>query len=212
MISYLRGIPIENKIIGNRAVLVLEVNSLGYEVQIPPRIMPQLPLGEMVQVFTHLQMREEQPYLYGFTKVIERDLFRQLITVSGIGAQVAIALIDSLEIEQLVEAIVTNNIKILTQAPGVGTKTAERLALELKTKLAKEYKLTVLKTDGGNSAFQNSALQEDVEMTLLALGYTPGEVNQAMAALSTDTMLQKTTQAEDWIRRAIAWLTDWDDK
>ena len=208
MISYLRGIPIENKIIGNRAVLVLEVNSLGYEVQIPPRIMPQLPLGEMVQVFTHLQMREEQPYLYGFTKVIERDLFRQLITVSGIGAQVAIALIDSLEIEQLVEAIVTNNIKILTQAPGVGTKTAERLALELKTKLAKEYKLTVLKTDGGNSAFQNSALQEDVEMTLLALGYTPGEVNQAMAALSTDTMLQKTTQAEDWIRRAIAWLTD----
>lgn len=203
MINYLRGITIEIKAIGNRAILVLEVNSLGYEVQIPPRIMPQLLLGEVVQIFTHLQMREEQPYLYGFTKVVERDLFRQLITVSGVGAQVAIALLDSLEIEQLVEAIVTNNIKILTQAPGVGTKTAERLALELKTKLAKEYKLTGLKTTG-----VNTALQEDVEMTLLALGYTPVEVHQALTVLSSDSLLQKTTQAEDWIRKAIAWLTE----
>lgn len=203
MINYLRGIAIEIKAIGNRAVLILEVNSLGYEVQIPPRIMSQVVLGEAVQIFTHLQMREEQPYLYGFTKAVERDLFRQLITVSGVGAQVAIALIDSLEIEQLVEAIVTNNIKILTQAPGVGTKTAERLALELKTKLAKEYKLSGLKTTG-----VNTALQEDVEMTLLALGYTPVEVHQALTALSADTLLQKTTQAEEWIRKAIAWLTD----
>jgi len=203
MINYLRGVPIETKVLGSRAILILEVNSLGYEVQIPPRILHQLPLGEAMQVFTHLQMREEQPYLYGFTKAPERDLFRQLITVSGVGAQVAIALIDSLEIEQLVEAIVTNNIKILTQAPGVGTKTAERLALELKTKLSKEYKLTALKTDK-----VNTALQEDVEMTLLALGYTPVEIHQAMIALSTDTLLQKTTQAEDWIRRAIAWLAE----
>ncbi len=203
MINYLRGMTIETKVIGNRAILVLEVNSLGYEVQIPPRIMPQLLVGELVQIFTHLQMREEQPYLYGFIKVIERDLFRQLITVSGVGAQVAIALIDSLEIEQLVEAIVTNNIKILTQAPGVGTKTAERLALELKTKLAKEYKLAAIKTTG-----VNTALQEDVEMTLLALGYTPAEVYQALTALSTDSLLQKTMQAEDWIRKAIAWLTE----
>lgn len=203
MINYLRGITIETKVIGSRAVLVLEVNSLGYEVQIPLRIMPQLLGGEIVQIFTHLQMREEQPYLYGFAKAIERDLFRQLITVSGVGAQVAIALIDSLEIEQLVEAIVTNNIKILTQAPGVGTKTAERLALELKTKLAKEYKLTAIKTTG-----VNTALQEDVEMTLLALGYTPVEVNQALTALSMDSLLQKTTQAEDWIRKAIAWLAE----
>lgn len=203
MINYLRGMTIETKVVGNRAILVLEVNSLGYEVQIPPRIMPQLLVGDLVQIFTHLQMREEQPYLYGFIKVIERDLFRQLITVSGVGAQVAIALIDSLEIEQLVEAIVTNNIKILTQAPGVGTKTAERLALELKTKLAKEYKLAAIKTTG-----VNTALQEDVEMTLLALGYTPAEVHQALTALSTDSLLQKTTQAEDWIRKAIAWLTE----
>lgn len=202
MINYLRGLAINTKVIGNRAMLVLEVNSLGYEVQIPPRIIPQLLVGDMIQIFTHLQMREEQPYLYGFTKAIERDLFRQLITVSGVGAQVAIALLDSLEIEQLVEAIVTNNIKILTQAPGVGTKTAERLALELKTKLAKEHKLTATKTIG-----VNTALQEDVEMTLLALGYTSEEVNQSLAALSTDTLLQKTTQAEDWIRKAIAWLT-----
>ena len=202
MINYLRGLAINTKVIGNRAMLVLEVNSLGYEVQIPPRIIPHLIVGDMIQIFTHLQMREEQPYLYGFTKAIERDLFRQLITVSGVGAQVAIALLDSLEIEQLVEAIVTNNIKILTQAPGVGTKTAERLALELKTKLVKEHKLTATKTIG-----VNTALQEDVEMTLLALGYTPEEVNQSLAALSTDTLLQKTTQAEDWIRKAIAWLT-----
>jgi Holliday junction DNA helicase RuvA len=206
MISYLRGVPIEAKVIGNRAVLILEVNSLGYEVQIPPRMIPLLPLGESLQVFTHVQMREEQPYLYGFTKAIERDLFRQLITVSGVGAQVAIALIDSLEIEQLVEAIVTNNIKILTQAPGVGTKTAERLALELKTKLAKEYKLTGLPADRGS--LQNSALQEDIEMTLLALGYSPVEVDQALTALSKDAQLQANPHAEDWIRKAIAWLAD----
>lgn len=207
MINYLKGtVAGFQKTSSDRLTLILEVNQIGYELQIPPRLAQQLsPVGETAQVFTHLQVREDQITLYGFASAAERDLFRQLVSVNGIGAALAIALLDTLGLQDLVQAIVTGNIRALAKTRGVGNKTAERIALELKTKLAE------WRHSAGVAASTTSgpapAIIEDVEMTLLALGYTTSEVVQALNAVSQDALVAKTKDAEDWIRAAIAWLS-----
>ena len=208
MISYLKGtVAGVVKSIGNRVILTLEVNSCGYDLQIPARLAAELPAtGEAVQVFTHLQIREEQPVLYGFGSLAERDLFRQLISVSGIGASSAIALLDTLELPDLVQAIVTGNIQLLIQAPGVGGKTAERISLELKKKLADWRNATGL-AGTASSVPLTSAVLEEVQDTLLALGYTANEISQALQAVSQNAGLSKNANPEDWIRQAIAYLS-----
>jgi Holliday junction DNA helicase RuvA len=210
MINYLKGKIIEIlKNTNNRIILILEVNQIGYEVQILSRLARKLSTdnSETIQIFTHLQIQEYRQILYGFASAAERDLFRQLISVSGIGTQLAIALIDTLGLEELVQAIVTGNIKMLSKTPGVGTKTAERIALELKTKLA-QWRQLVGVTVSTTSAIPSADILEDVEMTLLALGYSNEEINQALSALSRDNQLLKNPNVEDWIRSAIAWLSE----
>ncbi|NET55558.1 MAG: Holliday junction branch migration protein RuvA [Symploca sp. SIO2E6] len=209
MISYLKGTVANiNKNSGNRVTLILEVNQIGYELQIPRRLLQELPTAseEVVQIFSHLQIREEQQVLYGFASAAERDLFRQLISVSGIGTQLAIALIDTLGLPTLVQAIVTGNIRTLSKTPGVGSKTAERIALELKTKLAEWRQVAEVETTAA-STMPATALQEDVEITLLALGYENNEIAQALNAISQDPVVMKSTNVEDWIRSAISWLS-----
>ncbi|HLO52542.1 MAG TPA: Holliday junction branch migration protein RuvA [Kamptonema sp.] len=206
MINYLKGTVADIQKSSNRVILILEVNQIGYEVQILPRMTGQLPpTGEVVQVFTHQQVKEDQIVLYGFISGAERDLFRQLVSVSGIGAQLAIALLETLGLQDLVQAIVGGNTRILAKTPGVGNKTAERLALELRTKLSEWRNQEGLSTSV--PAGVSSVIQEEVEMTLLALGYTGAEVMQALQALSQDSNLSKKGNAEDWIREAIAWLS-----
>ncbi len=208
MISYLKGtVAGIQKSSGNRVILTLEVNSCGYDLQIPARLAAVLPAtGESVQVFTHLQIKEEQPVLYGFGSLAERDLFRQLISVSGIGAALGIALLDTLELPDLVQAIVSGNTQLLIQAPGVGGKTAERISLELRTKLAGWRNLTGLAATA-SAVPLSPAILEDVQATLLALGYSPNEVTQALQAVSQNAGLSKNANAEDWIRQAIGWLS-----
>lgn len=209
MISYLKGTVANiHKSTGNRVTLILEVNGIGYEAQIPRSLSQGLSINskEPVQIFTHLQIREDQQILYGFASAAERDLFRQLVGVSGIGAQLAIALIDTLGLQNLVQAIVTGNIRALSKTPGVGNKTAERIALELKSKLAEWRQLSGVEKPT-SAAGPTLAVQEDVEMTLLALGYENDEITQALNAISQDELLAKNPNAEEWIRRAIAWLS-----
>ena len=211
MISYLKGKKIDiTKTAQNRLFLVLEVNDVGYEMQISSRYARQLEdvKAESIQVFTHLQIQEDKQILYGFATVAERDLFRQLTAVSGIGMQLAIALIDTLGISELVGAIVTSNITTLTKTPGVGKKTAERIALELKTKLAQWHKISGITVQKPEVVFApRPEIKEDLEMTLLALGYTNEEIEQVLTALSRDEQLLKNPHAEEWIRSAIAWLS-----
>jgi holliday junction DNA helicase RuvA len=206
MIGYLKGIVASTQKNNNRVVLTLEVNQVGYDLQIAPRLLQSLPpVGEMAQVFTHLQVREDQMILFGFESAAERDLFRQLVSVSGIGAQLALALLDTLGLQDLVQAIVSGNTRMLSRTPGVGAKTAERIALELKTKLAEwrqQAGLTSLPSAG-----PATNIQEDVEMTLLALGYTNSEIMQALQAVGQSSSLSKTSEPEAWIRQAIAWLS-----
>ncbi len=206
MISYLKGIVAGiHKLSNQRVILSLEVNQIGYDLQIPPRLVPQLPaIGQPMQIFTHLQIREEQMVLYGFASSAERDLYRQLVSVTGIGTQLAIALLDTLGLEDLVQAIVTGNTQSLVKTPGVGQKTAARIALELKTKLSEWYQqsgLTIPLSTG-----LTLEMQEDLEMTLLALGYTNREIMVAIQFLSSQPQFTDNPDPDHWIRGAIAHL------
>ena len=205
MISFLKGTVATIQKSNNRVILTLEVNSCGYEMQISGHLAAGLSAGEQVQVFTHLQIREEQPQLYGFVSLAERDLFRQLISVSGIGAAGAIALLDTLELPELVQAIVSGNTQLLVQAPGVGGKTAERICLELKNKLV-AWSQTVGLAAAGSVPLPPGILEE-VQMALLAVGYTPNEIAQALTTISQNALVPKNATSEDWIRSAIAWLS-----
>ncbi|WP_377475423.1 MAG: Holliday junction branch migration protein RuvA [Microcoleus anatoxicus] len=206
MISYLKGTVADITKGSNRLILTLEVNQIGYEIQILPRVTGQLPpSGEIAQIFTHQQVKEDQIVLYGFGSATERDLFRLLTSVSGVGAQLAIALLDTLGLPDLVQAIVGGNTRILAKTPGVGTKTAERLALELKSKLSQWRQQEGLTTSV--AAGVPAAIQEEVEMVLLAMGYTAAEVLQALQTLSQDSNLAKKSNADDWIKEAITYLS-----
>lgn len=206
MISYLKGAIASAQKFSNRVILILEVNQIGYEVQIVPRMLQQFPgMGETVQVFTHMQVKEDQTVLYGFASMAERDLFRQLISVSGVGPQLAMALLDTMGLQDLVQAIVSGNTRMLSRTPGVGTKTAERLALELKTKLAEWRSQSGLVS--APDAAPVGSVQEEVEITLLALGYTNSEIMQALRAVGQQSTLSKSGDPELWIREAIGWLS-----
>jgi Holliday junction DNA helicase RuvA len=207
MIGYLKGtIAAIQKTTNNRITLTLEVNQIGYDLQVVPRLLQSLPTeGEEAQIFTHLNVREDQVTLFGFGSAAERDLFRQLVSVSGIGPQLAVALLDTLGLQDLVQAIVSGNTRLLSKTPGVGTKTAERIALELKTKLAEwRQQSGIVVTPGAGPA---ANILEDVEMTLLALGYTDQEITQALQAVGQNSALSKSADTEAWIRQAIAWLS-----
>ena len=207
MIGFLQGYVVSlQQTSTHRTLLTLDVNQVGYDLYVPGRIRQHLPPDDQaMRVFTHLQVREDQMVLFGFAIVAERDLFRQLIAVSGIGPQLALALIDTLGLQDLVQAIVNSNTKMLAKTPGVGAKTAERIALELRSILAEWRDQAGLKTLP--SAGPIDSAQEDVEMTLLALGYTSQEVMRALQAVGQNTALAKNADTEAWIREAIAWLS-----
>jgi holliday junction DNA helicase RuvA len=204
MISYLKGTAIQIQTPTNtKSILVLEVNQIGYELQVPQRLVLEVVMNEDLQVFTHQQVREDAISLYGFSSAAERDLFRQLISVSGVGASLAIALLDKLGLADTVSAIVTSNIQRLSTAPGVGKKTAERLALELRSKLG-QWRVASGLSESLPLTSLNATMQAEVEMTLLALGYTNDEIHQALQAISQDSLMVKSPNIEDWLRLAIS--------
>ena len=204
MISYLKGIAIQTQTpTNNKSILILEVDRVGYELQVPQRMVMEVVLNAEIQVFTHQQVREDAISLYGFNSAAERDLFRQLISVSGVGASLAIALLDKLGLADTVAAIVTSNIQRLSTAPGVGKKTAERLALELRSKLG-QWRVDSGLSESLPLTSLNPTMQAEVEMTLLALGYTNDEIRQALQAISQDSLMVKSQNIEDWLRLAIA--------
>jgi Holliday junction DNA helicase RuvA len=207
MISYLKGVLADIQKPGNHKIIVtLEVNQIGYDLQVAARQLASLPpIGEVMQLFSHLQIRDDQIVLFGFGKREERELFRLLISVSGIGPQMALALLDALGDVELVRAIVANNTRLISKAPGVGSKTAERIVLELKTKLEtwQEQTGVSLVPAGGPTP----SIHEEVETTLAALGYSQSEIYKALQAVSRQTCLQKAADPESWVREAIAWLS-----
>ncbi|MEL7224041.1 MAG: Holliday junction branch migration protein RuvA [Cyanobacteria bacterium P01_D01_bin.36] len=206
MIGYVKGLLADSQKLPNgRVIVTVDAGGVGYDMQINPRVLGELPLvGEPVKIFTHLQTREDLQVLFGFGSRAERDVFRLLTSVSGIGPQMGMALLDTLGINELIQSVVNGNTRVLTRTPGVGNKTAERIVLELKTKLSdwRQHSGIVAPTGG-----PVSAVQEDVEMMLVALGYTNSEISKALVAVGSSSTLSKSDNTEEWIREAIAWLS-----
>jgi holliday junction DNA helicase RuvA len=206
MIGYVKGFLADSQKLPNgRVILTVDVGGLGYDLQINPSVLSELPpVGDAIQIFTHLQSREDVQVLFGFTSKAERDVFRLLISVSGIGPQMGMALLDTLGLNELIQSVVNGNARVLSRTPGVGNKTAERIILELKSKLSEWRQHSGIVAPTGGPV---SGVQEDVEMMLMALGYTNSEISQALAAVGSNSTLRKSEDTEAWIREAIAWLS-----
>ncbi|MEL7510622.1 MAG: Holliday junction branch migration protein RuvA [Cyanobacteria bacterium J06554_3] len=206
MIGYIKGVLADSQKLPNgRVIVTVDAGGVGYDMQVNSRVLGSLPqLGDPVQIFTHLQSREDAQVLFGFGSKAERDVYRLLISVSGIGPQMGMALLDALGLNELIQSVVNGNTRVLTRTPGVGNKTAERIVLELKTKLSdwRQHSGIVAPTGG-----PVSAVQEDVEMMLMALGYTNSEISKALVAVGRNSAIRKSDDTEAWIREAIAWLS-----
>ena len=200
MLNYLKGKVITiNKTSNNRLILILEVQQIGYEIQINSHLAQELErkIIGTEQIYVHFQIKEDLPQLYGFASSMERDIFRQLIGVSGIGAQLASSLLDALGADQLIQAIVFEKIAILVRVPGVGKKTAERIILELKDKFIHFKSLEL------NDSSSRTEILSDLQITLETLGYENREIILAINKLTADENLLKVSQFEEWLKRAI---------
>lgn len=194
MIGRLTGVLLEK----NPPQVLVDVNGVGYEVEVPMSTFYNLPqTGERVTLHTQFIVREDAQLLYGFASDRERATFRQLLKVNGIGAKSALGILSGLSVEDLAQAIALQEANLLTRIPGIGKKTAERLLLELKDKLGFE----AASTSAG--AAQAHSTGHDTLNALLALGYNEREALAAVKQLPADiTVSEGIRQALKTLSRA----------
>lgn len=198
MIGRLKGILLEKK----APDLLLDVNGVGYELLAPMSTFYQLPpVGQGVVLFTHLVVREDAHQLFAFLEEPERALFRALIKVTGIGPKVALAILSGVPADEFVRLVQTNDVNALTKIPGIGKKTAERLVLDMRDRLAaweaapSHGQLAVHKPAGNNQ------LSEDAETALIALGYKPQDASKMVIRAMKDKPGME--RSEEIIRLAL---------
>ncbi|WP_439887965.1 Holliday junction branch migration protein RuvA [Pseudomonas sp. MBLB4123] len=197
MIGRLRGTLAEKQ----PPHVIVDVNGLGYELEVPMTTLYRLPsVGEPLTLHTHLVVREDAHLLYGFFEKRERELFRELIRLSGVGPKLALALMSGLDVDELVRCVQAQDTSALVKVPGVGKKTAERLLLELKGRF-KAWEavpgMTALVVEPRGADAVSSA-ENDAVSALISLGYKPQEASRAVAAVKADGL-----SSEDMIRRAL---------
>ena len=197
MIGRLRGTLTEK----HPPFLILDVGGVGYEVEVPMTTLYRLPpVGEPLTLHTHLVVREDAQLLYGFAEKREREFFRELIRLNGVGPKLALALMSGLEVDELVRCVQAGDTSTLVKVPGVGKKTAERLLVELKDRFKAWETLpgmTGLVIEPSSVSPVSSA-ESDALSALISLGYKPQEASRAVAAVKEDGL-----SSEEMIRRAL---------
>lgn len=189
MIGRLTGTLIEK----NPPQVLIEAQGVGYEVDVPMSTFYNLPaIGEPTTLLTHFAVREDGHFLYGFASEAERFAFRQLIRIAGVGAHTALAVLSGLSVADLAQAVAHQESGRLVKVPGIGKKTAERLLLELKGKLADALPVAARAADDSRN---------DILNALLALGYNEREASAAMKQLPAET------GTSDGIRQALKLLS-----
>jgi Holliday junction DNA helicase RuvA len=212
MIGWLQGELADPWQQDKRSGLLLVCHGVGYEVQVSQRQWQRLPTaGSVLALHIHQAVREDGWTLYGFGARHERDLFRELVGVSGVGPQMALGLLGCLEPEALVQAIVQADLRRLCSAPGVGKRTAERLAVELRARLQQRFLGQLLAAEQEGELPMGEAMAHDqrdeVQLTLSALGYEALEVHRALRAVAAAAEAAEAWQADDWIRECLRWLS-----
>ena len=147
MITHLRGKLVEK----NPTDVVVECNGVGYKVHISLHSYSLIPDQESIQIYTHLQVKEDSHTLYGFVEKSEREIFRLLISVSGIGTSTARTMLSSLHPDQVKEAIASNDVATVQSIKGIGAKTAQRIILDLKDKILKVYNMDEVSVSKSNT-------------------------------------------------------------
>jgi len=175
--------------------LLVDCQGVGYEIDVPMSTLYQLPeVNQKITLLTHFQVREDAQQLFGFATETEREAFRQLIKISGVGSRTALAILSGMSVNELAQAIALQEADRLTQVPGIGKKTAERLCLELKGKLAPDLGMI----NGKPKAIEASS---EVLQALLALGYSEKEALLALKQIPPDTTVS------DGIRMGLKYLS-----
>ncbi len=184
--------------------IVLEVGGVGYALQVPVSTTEKLPpVGEKVKLYTHQVIREDAHLLFGFATKSEREFFRLLIEqVTGIGPKTALSVMSKLSLPVLQQAISTGDVALLSQCPGIGRKTAERIVVELKDKMGATFSTAAVAAAGtGGQMSSVATARQDAVGALIALGYKPAEADQAIRKASATLGAAATT--EDLLKKAL---------
>ena len=201
MLAYIKGI-LEMKMTG---YIVIDVGGLGYKVFMSETGIEKLGnIGEQVKVHTHDRVREDDISIFGFNTLEELKMFELLINVSGVGAKTALAMLAVCEPSDFALAVISEDIKTLTQIPGIGAKSAQRIILELKDKLKKEQQIEIIKNEvskNNKSTKLQEAIKNDNKISeaiqaLQVLGYNKKEIEKAFdkldkAELTTEELIKK---------------------
>lgn len=195
MIGSIRG-----TLLDKRAPLIeVDVGGVGYELLSPLSTIFQLPeSGAAVRLYTHLAVREDAHTLYGFASRRERDLFRELVKVNGVGPKLALAILSGIDADDLVRLVRDGDSAALVRLPGVGKKTAERVLIDMRDRLG-AWQIDGAALAPAAAATPRNALLAEAEAALVALGYKPQEASRAIAAVNDDGI----GSSEELIRLAL---------
>ncbi len=190
MITHIQGKLIEK----NPTDVVIECNGVGYLLNISLHTYSQIPDSESLKLYTHLQIKEDSHTLYGFSSLAERDIFRLLISVSGIGSNIARTMLSSLTPKQVREGIATSDVALIQSIKGIGAKTAQRVIIDLKDKILKIYDIDEVSISKGNTN------KDEALSALEVLGFVK---KQAERVVDKIMMTQPEATVETIIKQAL---------
>lgn len=190
MITHIQGKLTEK----NPTHVVIDCNGVGYMLNISLHTYSQIPDNEQLKLFTHLQVKEDSHTLYGFSSLAEREIFRLLISVSGIGASIARTMLSSLTPKQIREGIATGDVVLIQSIKGIGAKTAQRVILDLKDKILKIYDIDEVSVSEGNTN------KDEALSALEVLGFVK---KQAERVVDKIMVTQPDADVETIIKQAL---------
>lgn len=199
MIGRIRGTLVEKHL----TEILVDVNGVGYEISVPMSTLYQLPdTGQGLVLHTHLAVREDAQVLFGFMEKAEKSLFRALIKVSGVGPKLALAILSGMAVDEFVRTVNANDVASLVRMPGVGKKTAERLIIEMRDRLAEWGPQAAGELPGSSPAGSSEAhIASEAETALVSLGYKPAEASRTIARVLKEH--SEIADSETLIRLAL---------
>jgi len=198
MFAYIKG-SLEMKF---KNYVVIDVGGLGYKVFMPENDINSIgEIGEIIKVFTYYRVREDDVSIFGFKTQEQLRMFELLLSVSGVGAKSALVMLSCIEPSEFAIAVISNNVKLLTQIPGIGPKSAQRIILELKDKLKAEQNEEQIEESKAKSAKVSENMQEATS-GLMVLGYSKKDIEKAFSHLTVETL-----SVEELIRKGLILLS-----
>ena len=198
MFAYIKG-SLEMKF---KNYVVIDVGGLGYKIFMAENAINSIgEIGEIIKVFTYYRVREDDVSIFGFKTQEELRMFELLLSVSGVGAKSALVMLSCIEPSEFAIAVISNNVKLLTQIPGIGPKSAQRIILELKDKLKAEQNEEQIESSKIKSAKVNENVQEAIS-GLMVLGFSKKDIEKAFEHLTVETL-----SVEELIRKGLILLS-----